>query len=135
MELVIDANEVMSSLISSSGKTAEIIFSDTLKLLAPEYILDEIHKHKEEIIKKSGLSKEELDILLSLIFSHIELIPFSQFENFQEKASKFCPDPNDTEYFALALKIGCPIWSEDKALKRQDKVKVLTTSEILNLSN
>ena len=35
------------------------------------------------------------------------------------------------KYFALALKLNCPIWSEDKALKKQSKVKVYSTSELL----
>ena len=133
MELVIDANEVISALISLSGKTAEIIFSNKLKLFAPEYLLEEIGKHKNEILQKIGLSKEELDVLLSLVFLNMELIPFSEFKEFEEEASRVCPDPNDTEYFALALKLGCPVWSEDKLLKKQDRIKVLTTSELLNL--
>ena len=49
MELVIDANVIISALISSSGKTAEMLFSDRLKLYAPEYLMDEISKHKKEI--------------------------------------------------------------------------------------
>ena len=133
MELVIDANEVISALISFFGKTAEIIFSDKLELFAPEYLLEEINKYNGEILQKSKLSKEELDMLLSLIFLHIELVPFSEFGRFEEKASEICPDAKDAEYFALALKLGCSIWSEDKLLKRQNLVKILTTSELLNL--
>ena len=133
MKLVIDANEVISSLISFSGKTAELIFSDKLKLFAPEYLLEELGKYKDMILEKSNLSDNELSALLSLIFLNIELIPFSEFERFEEEASKICPDPNDSEYFALALKLNCSIWSEDKLLKNQDKIKVLTTSELLKM--
>ncbi|MBI2044424.1 DNA-binding protein [Candidatus Pacearchaeota archaeon] len=133
MEVVIDANEVISALISSSGKTAEIIFSGKLKLFAPEYLLGEINNHKSEILQKSGLSKAELDMLLSLIFLNIEFIPFFEFEKFEEEASKICQDPNDTEYFSLALKLGCSIWSNDKRLKEQNKVKVYNTTELIGL--
>ena len=35
------------------------------------------------------------------------------------------PDENDSEYFALAMKFGCPIWSNDKRIKLQDKVRVI----------
>ena len=133
MELVIDANEVISALISFSGKIAELIFSVKFRLFAPEYLIDEINEHKGEILQKSALSNEELDILLSLIFLNIEFVPFSEFEKFMEEASRTCPDPDDTEYFALALKLGCPIWSEDKLLKKQDRIKVLATSELLSL--
>ena len=41
------------------------------------------------------------------------------------------PHSKDIEYFALALKSNCAIWSDEKALKKQSKVKVLTTSELV----
>ncbi len=43
------------------------------------------------------------------------------------------PDENDIIYFALALKLKCCIWSNDKALKRQDRIMVLSTKELLGL--
>jgi len=133
MELVVDANVIISALISSSGKTAEMLFSDKLKLYAPEYLLEEIGKHGKYILEKSGLSPEEMNMLLSLISSNIELISFLDFKKFIKQASKICPDENDTEYFALALKIKCDIWSNDEKLKEQDKINVYSTKELIGL--
>ena len=132
MELVVDANVVMSALISSLGKTAELIFSDKLKLYAPEFLLEEVNKHRGEISDKSGLSSEEINILLSLISLNIEFAPSSEFKEFEKEASKICPDPDDIEYFALALKLSCFLWSNDKRLK-QGSLKVINTSELLAL--
>ncbi|PIN85274.1 MAG: hypothetical protein COV47_03030 [Candidatus Diapherotrites archaeon CG11_big_fil_rev_8_21_14_0_20_37_9] len=42
---------------------------------------------------------------------------------------KISPDPKDVPYFALALKLRCPIWTNDKLLKKQKKVKIISTSE------
>jgi len=36
-------------------------------------------------------------------------------------------------YFALALKFNCPVWSEEKLLKKQLFVKVLNTFELFNI--
>ena len=132
MELVIDANIIIASLISKSGKTAEMLFSDKLKLYSPEYLLYEIGKYKKEISEKSGLSIDEINILFSLMSSNISLISFSEFKEFVKKASEICPDPNDIEYFALALKLNCPLWSNDRLLKKSS-LKVLTTSELAKL--
>jgi len=132
MELVVDANVIISSLIFPAGKTSEILFSDKLKLYAPEYLLEEIDRYKKEISEKSRLSIEEINVLLSLISLNLELVPFSEFEEFIENASKICPDPNDREYFALSLKLKCPLWSNDRRLK-QGSLKVLTTSELLKV--
>ena len=133
MELIIDANEVISALISFSGKTAEIIFSDKIKLFSPEYLLEEIDRHKDEILKKSELTTEDLEVLLNLISLNIEFISFSEFEEFEEESSKISADPNDVEYLALALKLNCTLWSEDKALKDNGRVNVLTTSDLLEI--
>ena len=132
MKFVVDANVIISSLISCTGKTCEILFSDKLKLYVPEFLLDELEKYKKEISEKSWLSKEKINILFSLISLNLQIIPFSQFKEFIEKASKICPDSKDIEYFALALKLNCPLWSNDKKLK-QSSLKVLTTSEVMDL--
>ena len=50
-----------------------------------------------------------------------------------QMAEKITPDPNDAEYFALALKLGCGIWSNDKKLKEQDKIKIYSTSDLIEL--
>ena len=131
MELIIDTNIVMSALISMSGKTRDLIFLGEFSLFAPEYLLEEVEKYESKIIKKSNLDEESFKLATSLIFSKIKLIPFSEFELFVKKAENICPDPNDAEYFALALSKNLPIWSNDKALKHQSVVKVFTTEELI----
>jgi predicted nucleic acid-binding protein len=74
MELIIDANILMSALISTEGKTFDLIFNNKIKLFAPDYLIDEITKHKELILKKSGLSNSDFDLFLSLVSSKIEII-------------------------------------------------------------
>ena len=60
-------------------------------------------------------------------------MPVSEYKEFKDKADSISPDPNDTQYFALALKLNCPIWSNDKKLKEQSEIKVLNTSELIEL--
>lgn len=133
MELVIDANIVISALISFDGKTRALIFLKNDSLISPEFILKEVEKYREIIINKSGLNKKLFEIAKSLIFSRIKLIPVSEFKDFLPKAKEICPDENDEEYFALALSKNIPIWSNDKKLKEQDKIKVYNTIELINL--
>src|SRR3989344_2896932 len=133
MELVIDANIFFSALISSGGKTQELLFSEELILFAPEFLGEELRKHEPEISKKSGLSKNDFELAVSLISSRVYFVPFSEFKQFLTKAKKISPDPNDVEYFAVALKHACALWSNDKELKKQDEVKVVSTTELLKL--
>jgi len=131
MELIIDANIFMSALIATQGKTYDLIYNDRNKLFAPEFLMDEFEKYKDEILEKSGLTEYDFELFLSLISSRIEFIPKSEFEQFLSEAKKITPDPKDSEYIALALKMKCSIWSNDKKLKEQDEVKVHNTSELL----
>lgn len=133
MELVIDANVLISALISPPGKSCELIFFDELKLSAPELILKEFLSHKQEIINKSKLSEEDVQTLLSLLISKISIVPFSEFSEFLSKAKQVCPDEYDIEYFALALRLNCPVWSNDKDLKAQTLVKIYSTHELIEL--
>ncbi|MFC1682372.1 PIN domain-containing protein [Nanoarchaeota archaeon] len=133
MELVIDANILMSSLVKARGFTYDLIFNEKIKLYAPEYLLEEFEEHREEILKKSNLTEEELELFLSLVSQKIEFIPLVEFEEFDDEASQITPDPDDTEYFSLALKLNCPIWSNDKKLKAQNKVRIYSTEELIKI--
>ena len=133
MEIVIDANIVMSALISTQGKTFDIIFNDRLKLYAPEFLLKEVDKYKNEIIERTRISETEFSLFLALISSRISFTPYSEFEKQIPLAEKITPDENDTEYFALALHLNCGIWTNDAKLKKQERVKIYTTADILKL--
>ena len=131
MELIIDANIIISALISMRGKTRDLIFLNNFSLFAPEYLTEEIEKYKSEIIEKSELDTKSFKLATSLIFSKIKLIPFSEFESSINKAKDICPDSNDVEYFALALSKNLSIWFDDKALKQQPRIKVFSTTELI----
>lgn len=133
MELIIDANVLISALVTTRGFTYDLIFRDDIKLFSPEYILEEFQEHKKEIIGKSCLSEEDLQLFLSLISVRINLIEKQKFEEFIEKAKEITPDQDDTEYFALALKLNCSIWSNDKKLKQQNNIRVYSTDDLIKI--
>lgn len=80
MELVIDANIFIAAIISSEGKTRNLLFQNDIILFAPEYILMEFNKHKKYIIEKSKLSEENFGLALDLISSKIRFVPFSELK-------------------------------------------------------
>jgi predicted nucleic acid-binding protein len=134
MELIVDANVLLSALIKK-GITREIILTGKLQLYAPEFLMGEIEKHIEIIHRKSDISKDDLESFIKGLFTigDIRVFATPEVDSFMSKAKKICPDPDDKDYFALALKLECPIWSNDKELKKQDSIKVYTTEEILEL--
>lgn len=131
MRLVIDANIIFSFLIKQ-GKTSEILSDLSLRIYAPEYLFQEIQKHKEEILIKTHRSENEFERLLETLREIIIVIPENDFEDYLEFAEEISPDPDDAVYFALALRLNCPIWSNDKKLKQQNKINIHSTEDLIN---
>jgi len=132
MQLVVDANVLFSALITD-GFTAELLFEGELKLYTAEFIIDEFLKYKDEILKKSKRSPESFNGFMHTLQQIITVIPQEEYDVFFEKARDVSPDKRDAAYFALALKLNCAIWSNDKLLKDQEAVKVFSTSEVAQL--
>jgi predicted nucleic acid-binding protein len=130
MIVVVDANELFGAIIARST-TLNLFFDKRLEIVSPKFILKEFREHKSEIIERSGLSEREVSSFLILLSPKIKFFDTEQFEEFLEEAKETSPDSDDIEYFALALKLNSPLWSEDKALKKQSKVTVYNTSELL----
>jgi predicted nucleic acid-binding protein len=135
VELIIDANILFSALLKDSV-TSDLLFKH--KLYAPEFIIDEFKKYKKELMKKTKRSDKEFTIFFEIIERNITLIPKEALQLYIKKAEKISPDPKDVLYFALALKLKCALWSQDKALKNQKEIIVYNTEELitcLNLKN
>ena len=130
MLLVVDGNELFSAIIAK-GKTLNLFFDRRLGRVSPKFILKEFREHKSEIMKKSGLNEKDIFSFLILLTPKIEFFKTEDFNEFLKEAEEISPDPDDAEYFALALKLNCAIWSEDKEFKRQSRVKIYSTSDLL----
>ena len=63
----------------------------------------------------------------------ITIIPKKEYSKQMIEAANFSPDPKDTMYFALAMKLNSSIWSNDNRLKEQDKVMTYKTSDLMKL--
>ena len=77
MRLVANTNRIIAALIKNSA-SRKILTSPEFQFLVPDFSLEEISRHKEEICKKSGLSAKSFDTLLGLLFSSIEIVPLSE---------------------------------------------------------
>ena len=131
MRFVVDANVVISAVLKMEGKTRDLIFLDEIELYSPDFLLGEIEKHKQSLIDKSGVSDEEFELAISILFSRIRFVSYEEFKDYIERAKEICPDPNDKEYFALAMAMNCPIWSDDTRLKEQEVIEVFSTPEMV----
>jgi len=131
MRLVIDTNVIISAIIKS-GLTRDIIISKTMKLLTPDYSLEEIEKYKEYICSKIGITKEDVEILINYIFENIEIVPLEDYKKDLNKAKEIMDkiDKDDTPFIAAALALNCGVWSDDEHFQKQNKVKIFKTKDL-----
>jgi len=137
MKLVVDANELFAGIIAKGKNlqswTLGIMFSDEVELFAPFRLLAELENNREEIRSKSGFSLHDFEAFVSILELRVRFIPLEQFLDKISEAKVLAPHLKDVEYFALALKLDCPIWAQEKAFKKQSGVKIFATSDLFPL--
>lgn len=134
MILVIDANSIIAAIIKDS-ETRKIIVSGEFGLVSPEFLIEEIEKHKGYIVRKSGMSNDEIDLLITLLLRRIRILPYTDYENKIAEAEKIIDkDVLDVPYVAVYLALRCDgIWTNDKHYEHKDKLKIFKTDYLLKL--
>lgn len=132
MNVVIDTNVFISALIKDS-MTRSLVVNSKHNLLFPEFEFEEINNHKEEILKKSGLSEDELQKLFSYLLKYVKIVKIKEILPYKNQAFDIIGniDRDDVIFIATALAYNASVWSDDKDFKKQNKVKILTTKDIV----
>jgi len=128
MRLVVDANILFAALIKN-GKTAEALFQEDIELHAPTHLHDELINHLAEIHRKT--SRPDIATTIQHALARITIHELMELRDTWNRAADITPDPKDTAYFALALALSCPFWTNERGLERQDAVRVVRTEEVL----
>ena len=135
MKIVLDSNVLFSALIRNST-TRKLILEYDDSFLFPSYILDEMEEHKEELMIKSKMSKEDFDKLLELLLKRVFFVPKESLKAHDEEAVEIVKDIDKDDAVFVACALAYPesiIWSDDKKLTKQNRVKVIGTSEMMTL--
>jgi predicted nucleic acid-binding protein len=129
---IVDTN-ILFSFFRDNPVRQVILNQDLLgiRLVTPGFSTDELRNNKDALIKYSKLSETEIESLINLMESFVEIMPMGFFQEFKDEGIKVSPDPKDAPFFALALKLKGSIWSNEPRLKRQSKVRVLSTRDLL----
>ena len=133
MKLVLDTNILVS--FFRSNPVNEIISKSkslNLQLLVPELAIEELKKNKQDILNYSGFNTKQFEKRLSELLTFIRIIPKESFKQFESEAEQLIHD-KDVSFFALALKLQCPIWSNEPRFKKQSKVEILSNRDMIEL--
>ncbi len=129
-----DTNVLLSALIRPA-KSRALLCCSKINLYAPEQILEETLAHRDEIILKSGVSDVDFSKLMEFLSSRIIVMNNKEFKHMLKPAMKLIGHVEDAPFIALCLYKNIPLWSDDKALKKQSSVGVFSTSELIKEVN
>jgi predicted nucleic acid-binding protein len=135
VKYVLDVNVLLSSLIKDSV-TREIILESGLDFYFPEISYIKIIEYKNYIMKKASLNDKEFFVLLTKVMSHINFIKREDLMPYWDMAFDIMKnDEEDAIVLAAALALGknSIILSNDKHLKKQKVVRVITTKECYSM--
>ncbi len=135
MKIIIDSNILFSALIKDST-TRRLIIEYNGYFLFPNYVFKELNKYKQELLLKSKMQEEEFNKLLQIILEKVIVISNEDIRHYRKEAWELIKDiaPEDVIFIAVGLAYQNSIlWSNDKNLKSQNRVKVLNTKEIIKI--
>ena len=135
MKLIVDTNIILKTLIKNS-KVRAVLLNSNHQFYLPEYAIEEVEKHLPLLVEKTGLPEEEIKLALNILLTNIQVLPSEEVLEKWNEAKEIMGsiDEGDIPFLAASLTIVCDgIWSDDKDLKRQERVKVWNTREIMRL--
>ena|SRR3989344_4964024 len=133
MDIVVDTNIIISALLKDS-KIREIIVSSKDKLLVPEITFQEIEDHKNELIEKSRLYREEFNTLILKLKEYLIIVPNKELLKYWGESELIIGSIDEDDIFIIASSLvnnNCPIWSNDKHFQMQSTIRIFNTEEMI----
>lgn len=125
-----DANVVLSALI---GGKASKVFAEAkgVGFITTANVVAEILEYVPVLARKKGLNREVMEAAFNLL--GLEAV---QEETYSQQIPAALDligkrDPDDVELVALALALGCPVWSNDNDLVELKEIEVYPTAVML----
>ena len=128
-KLVVDANPIVSALLG--GASRRIFFEADIQLFAvPEFILSEVNAHLPTLAAKLKITETYLEYGLSLL--PLSAYPPQTYRQTISQARQLIQhrDPDDADVLALTLKLGIPLWTNDRDFE-ETGVEQFTTAHLL----
>ena len=131
-KLAVDANPILSAIIGGSAKEV-FLRADTTSFYTTLFNFKEVEKYIPVFSRKKSISLEDLYLAFSIL--PLSICNEDFYSDTVKKAKKLIEkrDPDDIHLLSLALKLECPIWSNDKDFEGLG-VKVYKTSDLIEIN-
>ena len=139
VKIIVDTNIVFSAILNSSSRIGKILITSKahFQFYTCDFLRDELFKHRNKIIKLTGLTEketEELELLVieNITFINEQLIPSKTISSTKTLLKNI--DLDDIPFVALTKHLKGVLWTGDKkllaGLKEKKFTNTITTSEL-----
>ncbi len=142
MKIIIDTNILFSALLNINSNIGNLILNGAqfFEFYSINFMLFEINKHYDKLLKLTKLQKTELDELLKILIGKIHFYDESTI-SIECRERAFCLvkdiDLNDLYFVALSEHINAKLWTGDRklldGLQANNYSNLLTTKEIIEM--
>ena len=143
-KIVVDTNIVFSGILNSNSRIGKLLVGSKshFQYYSCEFLKVELKKHRNKLLKLTGLSTndlQELEMLITqnIIFINEVLLPTELILSTETILADI--DPKDTPFLALSRSLKAKLWTGDKKLidgLKSKKIKnIISTTELLLLFN
>jgi predicted nucleic acid-binding protein len=119
--VVVDTNIIFKALRLKNSFIRRVLNQEYFHFYAPKFLLVEIFKHKEKILKNNTQLEDEFYEYLNLLLQKITFVneDIVSIGNYLE-AYRLCKDidEKDVPFIALALELECDLWTFDEPIKK-----------------
>ena len=118
--LVLDANILVRAVLGRRVLSILEIYADRVHFLAPEIAFTDVRAHLPDILAKRGLPRDTITPLIDDVLARlpglVTPVPHEVYADSEAEARRRLAgrDEADWPFVALALVLGCPIWTEDR---------------------
>ena len=143
-KIIVDTNIIFSVLLNSQGTIGDLIFNseDIFDFYSNEYMLFEIRKHWDKLLKISKLTDTELQISMDKVMTRLTLIneQFIPLKTWQKSEILIKDiDIDDIDFIALTLYLKGGLWTGDKKIYNGLKMKrfrsIYNTTDLNKIRN
>ena len=112
-KLAVDANPILSAIIGGNARSV-FLDADHISFYTTLFNFKEVEKYIPALASKRSLPLDDLYLALSTL--PISVCDVEFYKATLKKAESLIGDrdPDDIHLLALALKLSCPIWSNDR---------------------
>ncbi len=134
--VVVDTSVLAAGLFKDGTVRETLLSAEGIAFSAPHYLREETAHHLPRVASRAKLPQATVEAILEDLMGAIDLIPPAVYSTSMSSAHRLARAAQaieDTEYIALCLTLGAPIWTLDQDFSRIPGLRVLSTREVVSL--